>query len=113
MGREDTVEILRAKLFDDDDDGPQRLAIVGLWGVGKTQAALQMAYWIREERPNWSVFWLPAVSMTGFKQACAAMARNLDIDGSGKEDPKETVRQYLQSAQSDNWVLVVDNADGT
>lgn len=37
--------------------------MVGLGGVGKTQVALQMAYWIKEHKAGWSVFWLPALSI--------------------------------------------------
>ncbi|KAH7363588.1 nucleoside phosphorylase domain-containing protein [Plectosphaerella cucumerina] len=101
VGREDTLGELRARLF--DDDGPQRLALVGLGGVGKTQVALQIAYWVKEQKPDWSVFWLPALSMAGFEQTCADMVRRLGLEGPDKEDPK--------SARSGRWLLIVDNAD--
>ena len=58
------------------------MAVVGLGGIGKTQVALQMAYYTKN-KPGWSVFWLPALSMAGFEQACTQIAGKLSIPTSG------------------------------
>jgi tetratricopeptide (TPR) repeat protein len=90
----------------------RKAAIVGLGGVGKTQVALQLAYWTKKHRPKFSVFWVPALSNAIFEQAFAAIARNLPIQSGGKDDDlKKSVRRYLSSEAAGPWLLVVDNAD--
>ncbi len=75
-----------------------KAAIVGLGGVGKTQVALQLAYWTKKHRPKFSVFWVPALSKATFEQAFTAMARELPIQSGGEDDDlKESVRRYLSS----------------
>ncbi|KAK3983779.1 P-loop containing nucleoside triphosphate hydrolase protein [Cladorrhinum sp. PSN332] len=90
----------------------RKVAIVGLGGVGKTQVALQLAYWTKKHRPEFSVFWVPVLSKATFEQAFTAMARKLSIKSGDKdEDLKESVRRYLSSEAAGPWLLVVDNAD--
>src|SRR6185437_1771864 len=52
-----------------DKDDCQRTAIEGLGGVGKTQIALEAAYRVRKEHPDYSIFWVPAVDTTSFENA--------------------------------------------
>jgi hypothetical protein len=91
----------------------QRVAIDGLGGVGKTQIALQLAYWVKSYQPECSVFWMPAQSLASFKQACVEIAKMVGIQVSDRdmEDARPLVRQYLGSGQSGKWLLIVDNAD--
>ncbi|KAH7303105.1 P-loop containing nucleoside triphosphate hydrolase protein [Stachybotrys elegans] len=86
------------------------VAIVGLGGVGKTQVALQIAYHART-LTSWSVFWLSALSMAAFEQACTEMVERLRLSTSGIEETKQVVKGYLESSTSGRWLLVVDNAD--
>ncbi|KAH7324466.1 hypothetical protein B0I35DRAFT_348194 [Stachybotrys elegans] len=110
VGREEVLETLKKKLIREDPRSAQLVAVTGLGGVGKTQVALQMAVWVKENKPNWSVFWLPALSMAAFDQACMALAGELNIRDP-KEDPKETVKRYLRSAELGRCLIIVDNAD--
>ncbi|KAJ8107979.1 hypothetical protein OPT61_g8496 [Boeremia exigua] len=89
------------------------MSIVGLGGTGKTQVALQFAYEVKEAQLDWSIFWVAAVSMESFEQACAGIVQALRIPQRGEEedDPKELVKHYLSSSQARRWLLVVDNAD--
>lgn len=88
------------------------MSIVGLGGTGKTQVALQFAYEVKEAQPEWSIFWVPAVSMESFEQACAEIVQTLHIPQSAdKEDTKELVKQYLSSGRARRWLVVVDNVD--
>jgi hypothetical protein len=90
----------------------QKAAIFGLGGVGKTQVALQLAYWTKKYQPEFSVFWVSALSNATFEQDFTAMARILPIQSGGEDDdPKESVRRYLSSEAAGPWLLVVDNAD--
>jgi hypothetical protein len=89
--------MLQQKLIVDQDC--QALSIMGLGGTGKTQVALQFAYSVKERWPEYSIFWVPALSIESFEQACLGVARALRIlqaAGSDK-DIKEVVQQCLSS----------------
>jgi tetratricopeptide (TPR) repeat protein len=93
----------------------QKISIVGLGGTGKTQVALQFAYMVKEKWPEFSVFWLPALSVETFEQACTSVAKALRIPQAAnqekEEDVKELVKQHLSSTQAGQWLLIIDNAD--
>ena len=91
----------------------QRVALVGLGGIGKTQVALEFAYTVKASWPEYSIFWIPALSMESMAQACADIAsiRGIPQAADDKEDIKELVRQYLSDKAAGQWLLIVDNAD--
>ncbi|CAK7230088.1 hypothetical protein SCUCBS95973_007455 [Sporothrix curviconia] len=104
---------LVAKLVDifSSDDG-QTAAIAGLGGIGKTQTALHIAYWAKENLPMHSVFWVAASSHASFEQACSEIVKTAGLSKSTEnEDSRETVRRHLSSSNAGKWLLVVDNAD--
>ncbi|KAK2056298.1 kinesin light chain [Colletotrichum caudatum] len=101
VGREIFLEELREKLC--INDGPQRTTVIGLGGIGKTQVALQMAFWFKENRPTWSICWVPAYSMTAFEKA-----RN---DFTNRAGIQEAMQPFLNPRDAGNWLLIVENAD--
>lgn len=82
---------------------------MGLGGGGKTQVAMQLAYWMKENKANQSIFWLSAQSMPWFEKTCTDVVKSLatTVD----DDPKQALRQYLGSKVTGNWFLIIDNAD--
>ncbi|KAI1118919.1 hypothetical protein F5Y14DRAFT_438398 [Nemania sp. NC0429] len=108
-GRDAALGELQNRLFISKEC--QKLAVVGLGGVGKTQVVLQFAYWVKENHPDHSVFWVPAQSSVSFEQAYTEMARQLDCPVKVHEDLRKAVRQYLESEKAGKWLLIVDNAD--
>jgi tetratricopeptide (TPR) repeat protein len=111
IGRADEIDALEQRLFVEQDC--QKIAVVGLGGVGKTQVALQFAYSVLEKHPNVSVFWIHALSLETYDQACREVAGVLGLVGAeeGKEDVKELIQRYLSADRAGRWMLVVDNAD--
>ena len=91
----------------------QKVAVSGLGGIGKTQVSLQFAYSVKEDGPEFSVFWVQALSMETFEQGCMEIARALGIHQGqeSKEDVKTLVRQRLCAKTAGKWLLIVKNAD--
>ncbi|RKL11819.1 hypothetical protein BFJ71_g300 [Fusarium oxysporum] len=111
-GREGTIAELQKLLFTDPNG--QRVALVGLGGVGKTQIALQLAHLVKKEDQadrNYSVIWMPALSMASFEQACTKMISDFGIERKGEEAPKDAFKRFLNSEQAGKWFLIMDNAD--
>ncbi|KAJ5808734.1 hypothetical protein N7474_010003 [Penicillium riverlandense] len=109
-GRDNTLALLQQKLFIQKES--PKMALYGLGGVGKTQVALQLAYWVKKHLPEYSIFWVPVLSEASFEQAYTEIGRKLTIPKiSDDETVVETVRRYLSSVAAGMWLLVVDNAD--
>jgi hypothetical protein len=91
IGRTDEIGALEQRLFVEQDC--QKIAVVGLGGVCKTQVALHFAYLVLEKHPDVSVFWIHTLSLETFEQACREVAVVLGLVGieSDKEDVKELV----------------------
>jgi nucleoside phosphorylase len=111
IGRQNDLHVLQQKLMVDQDC--QSMSIVGPGGTGKTQVALQFVYSVKEMQPEYSIFWVPALSMESFEQAYTGIARALRIPyaAGGEENVKELVQQHLSTSRAGRWLLVVDNTD--
>ncbi|TPX17469.1 uncharacterized protein E0L32_003112 [Thyridium curvatum] len=108
VGRTQILNELQTKLFDNDNG---KIALVGLAGVGKTQIALQLAVYVRDNMQDRSVFWLSALSMPSFEQSCRLIMKQSGLKDSDSKDPKAIIQDYLSSERAGRWLLIVDNAD--
>ncbi|KAF2629468.1 hypothetical protein BU25DRAFT_457128 [Macroventuria anomochaeta] len=86
VGRRDELAVLRQRQLVEQDC--REISITGLGWTGKTQVALQFTYVVKEAQPEWSIFWVPALSMESFEQACVEIAWALQIPqtADGEED---------------------------
>ena len=57
------------------------MVITGLGGVEKTQIALELAYQIRDKKPECSIFWIPATSIEKIEQAYMGIGEHLGLQG--------------------------------
>ncbi|RSM15449.1 hypothetical protein CDV31_005042 [Fusarium ambrosium] len=110
VGRQEVIEEFKTRFF--REDHCQRVALVGLGGVGKTQVALQFAHWVCANKPDYSVFWVSALSLNSFEQSYIEIATTLGLlDQDKSQDTKAVVRRFLSSKDAGPWVLIIDNAD--
>lgn len=109
-GRQPLIDSLVTDMF--TSNGKQDFALTGLGGIGKTQVALHLAYWLKKNKPGYSVFWVSALSKSTFRQGYANIAKALGIPSPrDDENSMMLVRQHLSSDSAGLWLLVVDNAD--
>ena len=80
VGRKPQLNSLIVKFHTEDtEENCQRVALVGLGGIGKTQIALEFAFKIQELSPKTSIFWVPAIDTTSFEQAYRKIGQQLQI----------------------------------
>ncbi|RAL11558.1 Pfs, NB-ARC and TPR domain protein [Aspergillus homomorphus CBS 101889] len=92
-------------------DGPRIVAVTGLGGVGKTQVALELAYRMRDQDPDCSIFWIPCTSYESIQRAYMAIAQLVGLQGVNPARIKEHLQAYFSSPDSGKWLLIFDNAD--
>ncbi|KNG79981.1 kinesin light chain 1 and, partial [Aspergillus nomiae NRRL 13137] len=109
VGREE--EITRTEELIVQQDGPGKVAICGLGGVGKTQIALELAYRMRKRDPECSIFWIQCTSYESVEQAYIIIASKLGMTDIKPAEVKEKVTAYLSQESAGKWLLLFDNAD--
>ncbi len=111
VGRESQLGELAGKLF--VNGCAARVAITGPGGVGKTQLALALAYQIRQDYKDCSVFWISVGNAESIHQAFTNIAQRLNITGwnDDKAEIKRLVQLHLSNDSTGQWLLIFDNAD--
>lgn len=111
VGRGTELDQLSTKLS--SAESCQRVAIVGLGGVGKTQIVLEFAYRKKSTTPDCSILWIPATEPSAFEQAYRRVGIDLKIPGIAADgaDVKYLVKESMSKDTAGPWLLIVDNAD--
>ncbi|GAM44062.1 hypothetical protein TCE0_060f19382 [Talaromyces pinophilus] len=109
VGRQDEIAKLEKSLT--MQQGPRKIAITGLGGVGKTQIALELAHRIWDQNQEWSIFWIPCTSHAIIEQMFLQIASKLELHDVNPAEVKERVKNYLGSERVGKWLLILDNAD--
>src|SRR6266516_263819 len=111
VGRRNEIETLETKLF--QPNGCQRVAVLGLGGVGKSRIALELAHRTKAQRPKYSVFWVQATDCLTFEKDVYEIGKKLEIQGieDEKADVKNLVKQRLSHESAGQWLMILDSAD--
>ncbi|KAK1765234.1 hypothetical protein QBC33DRAFT_495970 [Phialemonium atrogriseum] len=90
-----------------------RVSLYGLGGIGKTQIALEYAYWLHNSYPNMSVYWVHASNAERFRDSFAKIAKECQIPGfdDSTSDLLHLVKTWLEKKDHGEWTMVIDNAD--
>ncbi|KAN0083920.1 hypothetical protein V8E54_003008 [Elaphomyces granulatus] len=97
LGRHNELVELEQKILNNNDQ-VRKMAITGLGGVGKTQIALQVAYQVKDRKPECSIFWIPSTSIEMIEQAYMSIGKHLGLQG-------------VTPAEIKMRLLIVDNVD--
>ncbi|KAN0078920.1 hypothetical protein V8E54_005433 [Elaphomyces granulatus] len=110
LGRQNEIVELEQKILNNNDQ-VRKMAITGLGGVGKTQIALEIAYQVRDKKPECSIFWIPSTSIEMIEQAFMSIGKHLGLQGVTPAEMKMRVKAHLSSEKAGPWLLIVDNVD--
>ncbi|KAI2811972.1 hypothetical protein CBS115989_10913 [Aspergillus niger] len=108
-GREDEITRIEELLL--QQNGPSKIAICGLGGVGKTQIALELAYRMRNRDPKCSICWITCTSYESVEQAYMNIASKLKMTDIKPAEVKGKVKAYLSEESAGKWLVIFDNAD--
>jgi tetratricopeptide (TPR) repeat protein len=97
-----------ARAFDHQRQGPKRVVLCGMGGVGKSQIALECAF--RRRADYRVIWWLSAEDPTALGLGYAQLANRLGLQLAGDASLDE-IRHKLRRALDDvdQWLLVFDN----
>src|SRR5271154_4250117 len=111
VGRQNEIQMLETKLF--QPNRCQRVAVLGLGGVGKSRIALELAYRTKSQRPMYSIFWVQATDALAFEKDLFEIGKKLKIQGIEDEKAgiKGLVKQRLSHESAGEWLMILDNAD--
>ncbi|KAJ2998342.1 hypothetical protein NUW58_g359 [Xylaria curta] len=95
-------------------DGPAtRAALIGIGGIGKSQAVIEYAYRVRHKEPHRWVFWVHASTAARIEEAYRGIADRLSLPG--RDNPNANiyalVSNWLCNERNGRWILILDNAD--
>ncbi|MCJ1391951.1 hypothetical protein MMC18_004818 [Xylographa bjoerkii] len=90
-----------------------KLALCGLGGIGKSQIALEHAYWYQMNNPDHSVFWVQARTLDMLQDSLDLIAAHCRVSQpkDTRLDMLERVRAWLLEPKNGSWLMVIDGAD--
>jgi hypothetical protein len=111
VGREAWMAVLRQRLVDGSGEKP--LAVLGLWGIGKTQLAVEYAY--RYAADYDLVWWIPCDNAQSIHDAMAGLRSCLGLAGVAKDEGNGVHADLFDILRHGgpraSWLLIFDNAN--
>ncbi|KAH7323995.1 hypothetical protein BKA65DRAFT_78439 [Rhexocercosporidium sp. MPI-PUGE-AT-0058] len=111
VGRKELLEKLASKL---EHSGLQdRLALYGLSGIGKSCVTLEFAIRHNQKSPQTWILWLDGTTESTFLRDYREIAEHTKLlySDESPESQISIIREWLDTKQSGDWLMVVDNVD--
>jgi nucleoside phosphorylase len=90
----------------------ERVALVGLGGIGKSQLAIQFAHGVRNRS---HVFWVNATTWNTLEASYRRIAERVGLNKPGQatsmDDMLGRVGDWLSQAKNGRWTVILDNFD--
>jgi nucleoside phosphorylase len=111
VGRRAELEILERRIVTAPDC--KRLVVFGADGVGKSRLVLKFAYWVAENHPDISVFWISAANTADIVRAIETIVHRLGIrlDQDRSAASRDLLKRHLSAPSAGKWLLIVDEVD--
>lgn len=111
MGREEETTKINKMLS--SETHCERVAIVSLEGMGKTQIMLEFVHQLQERQPDCSVFWIPVTNVENMLEAYLKIGQKLQVPNLEQEKANilKLIQLQLSQENSGKWLLVFNNAD--
>ncbi|KAF2222860.1 hypothetical protein BDZ85DRAFT_281904 [Elsinoe ampelina] len=110
VGRSSILKSLYARFQQTEEDN--RVALVGLGGIGKTQIALAFVYDMLSRIPELRILWVPVKRVRDYDQAYTALGFHTDhITSDTYKTIHEAVNTYSSLSTAGHWVVVLDGLD--
>lgn len=94
---------------------PNKVALCGLGGIGKSQIALAYTFWYQRNFENHSIFWLHARDYDQLQDSLSLVAAHCRI--SQTEDTKvvllDRLKLWLLDPTNGPWLMIIDSADNS
>ncbi|KAL3457930.1 hypothetical protein BJX64DRAFT_302340 [Aspergillus heterothallicus] len=108
VGHHDQIQELEGLIL--APDGPRKLALTGLGGVGKFQIAVEIAYRLQDTNNQRPEFWVSCISLETIEQGFSDIVHLLDLQRTSPARAKETIQAHF-SGPLTKWLLILDNLD--
>ncbi|KAH6703228.1 P-loop containing nucleoside triphosphate hydrolase protein [Leptodontidium sp. MPI-SDFR-AT-0119] len=111
VGRSELLEKLSSKL--ELSENQERLALYGLSGIGKSCVAVEFAIRHYQKNPQTWILWLDGTTESTFLRDYCGIAEHVKLSCSGESPESQVlvIREWLDTKQSGNWLMIVDNVD--
>ena len=90
-----------------------KAALCGLGGIGKSQVALEYAYWYQMNIPDHSVFWIEARNPDQLQDSLDLIAAHCRVSrpSDTRQDMLDQIRTWLSNPNNGSWLMIIDGVD--